>query len=373
MKKITCALILFMGLAANSNGQDNDAQKAIISTKLVYQNWSPKAFDDFNEFSLPFYLYYPVGDQFSVTLRGYQASVTGDNAVAGLSGLTDTQLGLSYFLNKANLVLNLGINAPTGKNKLTVEEFQTSTLISNNLYNMQVANFGQGLNVSAGLAWAIPATESLVLGLGAAYQFKGNYKPIAGFVEDYAPGDEILATAGFELQLGETASISSDAVLTFFATDKLGGEEIFSAGNRIVMNAQFKKFFNFSELRLQARYRTRAKNEIAVAGGGLATEAEKTFPTQLEVMGRYRWRLSETFYAGLLAEGRLYQEAPGFVSFETTPASAGANLIGLGLAPEWIVSDQVRIPVFFKYFSGSFDKGSDISGFEIGAEFLFSL
>ncbi len=374
MKKTITIVILCTGLTSAALGQERSVQPALIGTKLVYQSWSQKQTGDFNEFSVPLYVYYPVNRQFSVTLRGYGASLSGDNKLANLSGLADTQLGLSYFLDKTNLTFNFGINAPTGKSKLSFEEFETSAAISNNLFNLQVPNFGQGLNVSAGFTWAIPASEVLVLGLGASYQVKGGYQPIRGFIDDYKPGNEILITAGFNLQLGEYTAMNSDVSFTHFAPDRIGQTKVFAAGNRVVVSAQLHRYFNFNQLRLSARYRTRAKNELpAVSIGELAPEAARTIPNQFEIMGQYRMRFRENFWGRALLEGRFYQEAPGFISFAATPRSAGVHLFGFGMAPEWVISRRATIPIIIKYFTGSFDRGPEISGFEIGAEFWLSL
>lgn len=93
-----------------------------------------------------------------MTLRGSQATASGDN-IQTINGITDTQLSFSYHFEPVNLIFNLGLNLPSGKKRFTSEEFQTSSLISTNIFNFKVPGFGQGLNISPGLTWAFPVNE----------------------------------------------------------------------------------------------------------------------------------------------------------------------------------------------------------------------
>ncbi|MFQ5770316.1 MAG: hypothetical protein ACE5HX_07255 [bacterium] len=293
-----------------------------------------------------------------MSVHGNQASARGDH-LETLNGLTDTQLGFNYYLENANVVLNLGLNLPTGKNKLSLTEFETSSLISNNIFNLQIPNFGQGLNVTSGLTWALPVSEVLVLGVGASYQYKRGFKPLQAFIENYDPGDEILLTGGFDLRLGQTASFSGDVIFTIFGKDKIGEDEVFAPGNKLVLNVQVRKYFNFNELWLFTRYRSRSKNQQAfVLGEELMPEEQKINPNQLEIMGHYRIRFSRNFYLSILAEGRIYEK--------TLDTFSGISLFGGGVTPEIIPTTKYKIPIRFKYHTGSFKDGTNISGWEMG-------
>ncbi|NIR49923.1 hypothetical protein GWO43_15555 [candidate division KSB1 bacterium] len=367
MKRLSIIILSLILMTGQALSQNIIEQESLLRMMPVYQSWMLDDADDFSEVTVPLSIYYPVNRNFSVTLRGNQASATGDN-METISGLTDTQLNLSYYLEPANVVLDLGLNLPSGQTKLDTSEFRTSTVISNNIFDMRTPNFGQGLNVSAGFTWAVPISEALVFGLGASYQLKGNFTPRNDFVEHYKPGDEILVTGGFDARLSPTTTLSADVIFTTFATDKLGEADIFAPGNRIVINAQFRKYFNFNEFWLFARYRSRDKNELAIfLGEPLFTESERTFPNQLEIMSHYRMRFSPTITTRLLFEARFYQEAPGFESFQTTLTSAGINLFGFGIAPEFALNRSLNLPIVLKYFLGSFDEGPNLTGLEIGS------
>jgi hypothetical protein len=356
MKAIYVLILSIVLISTESVASDTYiiSQRASLTIMPVYERWSMKAGTAFSEASVALSVYYPLAQDFSVSVRGAQANTGGD--VTKISSLTDTQLSLQYHVESADLLLSCGVNFPSGKKELTADEFTTSALLSNEIFNLQFPSYGQGLNVNPGFTWALPINEDLVAGIGATYQYKGKFRPLAG-VDDYDPGDEVLIVGGLDVRLSEVAVVSGDVIFTTYAKDKLGGEDVFAAGSKWVANAQFRQYFDQDELWLLARYRTRGKNEVAVAGS-LVPEANKVSPNQFEVLGRYRVRLSERLFAAFLAEGRFY---------ETTSAPvSGINLFGLGVAPEILISPTVSIPARIKFQFGSMKDGDTLSGFEVG-------
>lgn len=245
MNRIKTLLIVLLITAINADAQ-TISQTGYVRIMPLFQGWRLTGGNDFAELSIAEIVYIPLRRNLSMTLRGGQATIGGDN-LQRLSGVTDTQLAFNYYLEPAKLLFNLGLNLPSGKKELTLQEFQTDTLISKNIFNLQVPNFGQGFNFSSGLTWVMPLNENVVIGLGASYQFKGKFKPLSVFVEDYNPGDEFLATGGIDLRLNETTTITSDVIFTIFGKDKIGQTEVFAPGNKLVANLQFRKYFNFDE------------------------------------------------------------------------------------------------------------------------------
>jgi len=216
------------------------------------------------------------------------------------------------------------------------------------------------LNVSPSLTWALPARENFVLGLGASYQYKGQFTPLTNSSLDYDPGDEMLLTGGFDTRLSATATLTGDVIFTFYGKDKINGGEILGPGNKLVVNLQFRQYFGFDELWLLARYRSRAKNDLLV-NGVLTPENVKTNPDQVELAGHYRRRFSRRISTRFFAEGRFYQN---------TPAVEGVKLFGAGLAPSFALSENFQLLAQLKYQTGSFKEGTSVSGLEAGAGLL---
>lgn len=334
------------------------SQSGFLKIMPLYQTW--KIADNFtvSETSFPLFIYYPVTRQMSISLQGNQANVAGD--VAAMNGITDLQLAVNYQWQE-NLVFNVGLNVPSGKNELTTPEFQTSALLSLNHFAFQVPNFGQGFNASPGLTWALPLGEKAVFGLGASYQYKGKFKPLKGMTDDYDPGDEILVTSGIDLLLSEKTTFSIDAVYIFFGEDKINSQKVYRSGNKILINARFRTRVNFNELVVMAHYRSKSKNSYVI-GGIFQEELDNTTPDQIDVAGHYRMRLNPKFYAAVLAEVR---------SFQPTPFMDGVTIIGAGIAPEVFLSKNITAPIKVKYDWGTINSSTDISGMEIGLGLLF--
>ncbi len=326
------------------------SQRGSFRLMPLYQNWSLDSMK-VSEASVSLSMYQPVSRQAAITLRGAFGSASGD--IASLSGATDLQLAGSYYLESANMMFSLGLGLPIGKKKLTTDEFITSILLASNTFRFNVSQFGTGFNITPGVVWALPVGDDVVLGLGATYQYRGTFQPL----EDsgtFDPGDEISGTGGIELKLNETSSISADVVYTHIGKDLLEGDEIYISGDKILAAIQFKKYFEFNSLFVGATFRSKAKSEVAL-GKFLSPRME---PDQLEILGGYTARFSDALSMQFLLEGRFFQE--------TSIAFSGYNMIGVGVMPEFSVSQSVSIPLRLKFTSGKRKSNGTITGFEAG-------
>ena len=360
MKSVAVFLVSSL-LLANAFAADVISRQRFIRIVPIYQRWTIAGDSTFSELSIPVLIYLPVRYNWSISFSGSQAAVKGDN-FADLSGLADAQLSTSYHVESANLLLNLGVNLPSGKSALTLPQLTTSAVLSSNVFQFQVPNFGQGMNVSPSLTWALPVRENFVLGLGASYQYKGQFTPLTASSLEYDPGDEMLLTGGFDARLSATATLTGDVIFTLYGKDKINGGEILGPGNKLVANLQFRRYFGFNELGLLARFRSRAKNDLLV-NGVLTPENVKTNPDQVEVAGHYRRRFTSEVAMRFFAEGRFYQN---------TPAVAGVKLFGVGLAPSLVLSTNFQLLAQLKYQTGSFKEGASVSGLEAGAGLLIN-
>ena len=92
-------------------------------------------------------------------------------------------------------------------------------------------------------------------------------------------------------------------------------------------------------------------------------EDEKTIPDQIELIGRYRFRLGKGFYASILAEGRFFQETKVFNK---------VTIFGLGSTIDIPVSPNIKMPFRLKYLTCNIEGGSNISGIEVGVGLVWS-
>lgn len=329
------------------------SQRGSLQILPLYQRWT---LDNaaFSQASSVLSLYQPVMRDANVSMRGSFGSASGD--ITSLSGLADVQLSGNYYLESANLVFSLGVGIPSGKKKLTPTEFLTSMLLTNNVFRLQVPHFGTGFNFAPGLVWAIPVNDDFVLGLGATYQYRGSFSPLEGF-GSYDPGDEVSGTVGLDIRIDETSSLSADVIYTYYNKDKVDGLQIFAPGGKVLAALQYKKYFNLDELFFLVTFRTKAKADIAI-GNLLQPLNTRVEPNQGEVLAAYTVHFNKQIAMQFLVEGRFFQQ--------TTAPLSGFNLFGIGIMPEFFLSESVAIPLRIKYVYGKSKTNGKLSGIEAG-------
>lgn len=325
----------------------SERQPIRVSMEGFYQNFSDEG-EDISEISVPLGIFVPIGDAVALSLQTNYASVSGSDLEA-VSGVGDVQFIGSYFqpAGTGSLVFSVGVNATTGQNALSFEEFRTSTLAGQTAYDLRVPTFGQGIRVAPAVTYAFPVGERLALGLGASYQYRGPYEPLNDLPDQYDPGEEVLLTAGADLEVTPTSSFSVDLSFGVNGTDTWG-PVTYEPGNTITATAQYLLYLGFHQVRAIARYQARGEGDLP----NVAATAETAVPTQILFLTDARFQFTPTVEVGALARVRNYSES--------ALLGEALTLFDLGLAPSAVVSDQVRLTSRFQYTFGGF------SGFTVG-------
>ncbi|MAT39873.1 MAG: hypothetical protein CL946_09755 [Ectothiorhodospiraceae bacterium] len=350
------AVILTVSLHAQEDGYILN-QPGYVKIMPMYQSWNIDWVNstDMTLSSADVEFHYPVSEQLSATLRTAPLSTGGNFAES--NGMTDTQIGLTYTFPKQHLLAVLGLNIPTGQTELPIDDFLTNLSLSNRIFEFNSPVMGQGFNVHPGLIWALPLSKSLVLGVGATYQYKGAYIPLDNGGE-YDPGDEILGTVGLDYRLSETSVVSADVVYVHYGEDTYWGERVFEYGDRVSVNAQFRTSFGYNVLWLYARYRTKEESTIW-PGTYVVQLADRVEPDNVNFTASYSMRFSPMFTLGVLGQVRMFEE--------TTATISGVTLFGAGLNPEITIGRLLSIPILVKYEFGEEKEGYSISGLHAGA------
>ena len=339
----------------------SSANKVSINLFLVLQEWNIDQNPNFSEFSNILSVNYFPERNTKLTLATRYASVGG--SVSSLSGLSDTQLLYSYQLKRYNLIFNAGLNLPSGKTKMNQDEFLTSRVISQDIFELRTSNFGQGFNMFLGTTWLHQVSKSIVIGAGISYQIKNEYQPLDSLTAKYKPSNEISITAGIDAKLNGSSTITGDLIGIFYGSDKIDGKEVFATGNRLVASLAYKQYFGFNYFSVLMQYREIALDELK----GLTTliENEKLNPNQFYINFSYNQKLSPEFDLSYGLFGSFYEKTAAFYS--------GYNLYGLILIPQVKVSTNVKIPFYFKYGFGSASDKPNIQNVEIGTGVNFKL
>jgi hypothetical protein len=351
-------IVILLVVASGPAGAQSESyvigQQPFLRLIPLFQHWSIGNDMSFSQLGVGFAAYMPLSQDLGINLQTSHVSTSGD--LTSLSSIADAKLSLNYYIEKPGVVLSCGVNLPTGKKGLTQDEFETSLLISNEVFDLQIPNVGQGLTVQPGLAWATSLGDKFSIGAGASYQYRAKYKPLADY-GDYDPGDEVLLTAGVDFRLGETSTLAADVVFTAYGTDKLDDEDVFASGSKIAANAQFRKSLGQHELLISTRYRSLSPGQIGFAGT-LVPEEENVIPDMFDISARFRLRVNNSLAVAFRADGRFYQQTAKTVS--------GVNLFGVGLAPEITVSPNIMIPIRAKVQFGRLENGDSLVGTELG-------
>lgn len=368
MKRIlwNCSFLILI-ITTSSYSQDIYNQRPAVSVNVmpVYENWSINDSSDFSEFTNIISAGYNPFDNtsFGLVTRYASANTSLGNINSDLSGLSDIQLFVKQKLPDQNLSFDAGINVPSGKTKLSPVEFAVTQVVSQELFGLKTPNFGQGLNLFAGTTWLHQLSEEAVIGAGISYQIKSEYQPLNDVNDRYKPSNEISVTAGLDLKLSETQTISGDIIGIFYGSDKLNGSEVFATGSRIIFNSMYKQFFAYDFLTISLLYRNVAIDELK--GQYAVFDNEKITPNQFYAGASYNQRFNSSFSMGYGIFSSFYEKTAGYFS--------GYTLYGLQVTPQFQISPSVSIPLLLKYAVGSADGKSDLSNYVIGGGIRFNL
>ncbi len=332
------------------------SQERFVRITPVYQSWNSEQFTDASQMGAGLEVYLPFNRQTALFVRTGQANFKTET-MSRLSGFGDTQLSAQYYLIDDHILFQMTVNLPTGKSKLSLEEFYSSIALGQSYYDFRLPNMGQGLNLTPGVSWAKPVSDNLMLGLGTAYQLSGSFQPLEDLDGKYKPGNEWLITGGIDYQFSPISTLSADLIISIYGTDKFDTTQVYKSGNKLVASVQYQHYFGFNLLQLLARYRSRAKS-LSVRGGELVQESEKTNPDYFFLSGQYTLRLNPQTNLRLLLDDRYFFN---IVVLESL------NLIGVGVAPIYQAGMNLTLLGRIKYQTGSFKTGEKMDGLEVSA------
>lgn len=332
-----------------------------VNVMPVFETWSIKGSTHFSEFSNIVSLGYYPSHNTSLLLKTKYASVGGD--LNNLNGLSDSKISVKHSLSKYNLILTAGVNIPSGKTKLSANQFETVRFISQDLFGMRTPNFGEGTNVILGASWIHQLSDNYVAGLGASYQIKTEYQPLSSFNDKYKPANEISITGGLDIKLSETQTLTGDIMSVFFGNDKVNGNEVFSSGNMTVVDAVYKQYFGFNGLSATLLYSIVSEKyfEDNVFSNNIASTIEslKLNPNKFYFGINFIQRFSAKYSLGYGIFTSIYEKTASFFSDYT--------VYGFNIIPNIKLTSELSIPVILKYSRGSAPGKPDISSFTFGA------
>ncbi|MBT8487847.1 MAG: hypothetical protein HKN72_00210 [Gemmatimonadetes bacterium] len=160
-------------------------------------------------------------------------SATGPSGVeASLSGLTDTDLVLTYRPGPDWLLVSASSALPTGKASLGTEGSFVAAFIAAELLPFEIDSWGSGGDVGGDVAVATQA-GAWGVGLSAGYRLAGEYEPVPELPFAYKPGNQLQLRVALDRDVSHTSTLSFLLGLQHFTDDELEGTNLFKSGTRL--------------------------------------------------------------------------------------------------------------------------------------------
>lgn len=337
MKKIVFMLLFCMRVPVVLLSQD---QGASVRTSFVFQRWDIENYDDaISEGTLPIEVVYPLRENVMLQINHSPAlSTFGD---INMSGLSDTWVRSTFSFAGDNAMASFGIGLPTGKTSLSTNELFLLRWLSEQSFKFQLPIYGQGLTVSGGVMYAYPVNESLTIGSGLNYVYRGKYKLADAMTEKMDPGDQIGINLGFDYAINAEMTTNLDAVYMYYLADDLGNNAKYKSGPSLILKVGFWYKIDFGTFWLNGLLHTKAKNELDLLNIQSLKSSNRTLR---EVTLGYKFDLTDQFVMSVVGEGRSYVESnddPNWV-----------DLFGGGFVGEYSLSSSLKILSGLKLFFG---------------------
>jgi hypothetical protein len=322
-----------------------------------YQYWKAED-DNISQFSVPVKFVLPVNDQLLldfVTTPASSKAVTAQEYRLG--GMSDTRMRGSFLFDNEKLLFTFGLNLPSGKNSLNLEELSAAKTLSLHALNFQVPILGQGFDASAGVIMAQPLGP-MVIGIGGGFLYRGKYRPYENVDLNYDPGEEISLSLGLDIPMTRKDKIILDLSFTLYSNDKSNDVAVFQAGNRFSFNGMYYIPREIWSYLFSIKSRLQTKNKIG--SGELVPERlnSNNRENELSFTTFLNWDRKSTYFA--LLQSKFFSDN----AIGTGAVSLGG--IGIGLEKQLFSKFKVSattIVNFGKYKSGS--ETVNLFGFEM--------
>jgi len=357
--KIACLLLLITCTAPVAWGQIVYGQPPVGKVQFIYTHWESEAFGveaSINQISMPVSALIPVKDnlEFRFFTAGVSNSLDIGNSDYSLNGLSDTRVQVNQSFSDDQILLSVGVNLPTGKRELNLEEYGVMTVLTQNFLTFPMRRLGEGFGLNLLLGGATEMND-IRLGASAAFLYAGTYTAYEGG-GDYNPGDWITLSA--DIQGGEDEFTWIGGLSYANASvDKMDDREIYDQGQSFSIAFGGRYLMDNKTINAATRYLIRGRNTSYDDEEDIVYQL-KYYGNEFYIGGDMSWTFDKIWYAGPLLDLRFI----GGNEFDL----GASHLIGFGLQGGRDIGSGLNLGALFKYFTGSANDGDfDISGYQI--------
>jgi hypothetical protein len=150
-----------------------------------------------------------------------------------LSGLTDTDVRLTYSLAADRVRLSAIGLLPTGKSELTAVEMDLAGVVAADLLPFAISHWGSGGGLGMNAAFALPLNETTSFGVSGGYVVAREYSPLSQSTFAYRPGNQLQFRGVADRTFGSSAKASLQVTYMHFGQDQSAGANLYQAGDRL--------------------------------------------------------------------------------------------------------------------------------------------
>jgi hypothetical protein len=217
-----------------------------------------------SQVAIPVFVSVPLSERLTLDVgTSYARSrVTAGGTTSEIGGLTDTQVRGNLTLGSDFVVLTAGLNLPTGRSSVTLDQFAAAGLIGNDFLAFPISNMGTGFAVTGGVAVARPVGD-WNLGVGGTVRRSTSYEPfdIPGQTLRFQPGNEYRARVGVDRTVG-AGRVALGLTYSAFGRDDVGGS-VYNTGDRVIAQGVYSAALPGHELTVAAYNVFRAPGSYA--------------------------------------------------------------------------------------------------------------
>lgn len=343
------------------------AQSSRASLFYVYNSWKETAADsdvNLSEGVLGLTLRQWAGAKSFVEIRSTYTAASYDarqQTNVSFSSLNDTRLRGTHILGDRMARASISLNMPTGKKKLSSDEYRLAAAVSDNSRKLLVRRFGQGMDIGGELVLT-PRKSTVDFQIGVGYLFTGSYQPLKEESAKYDFGNEYYGLIGIATT-SQPVSLRADLKLKKHTADRYRSKPVYQAGSTVILSTRLV-YSDRHRLAVGATVLSRGIANIPAGEGEVLTE---------EAVKSGRGELTVTANGSLAATERL--RVLGFTEFKRVTSNdyargsgqyrPGASYVGLSAGIGYSFSPTMSGSFMSGWYSGKVDDNNDLRGFEL--------
>ena len=308
MRGLIVSLIVIQ-LTAGVCAAEDSKNPWLVSLSANYGSWRTGDLDSDGSQAMGFFQMSYDSGSWGAALTGayvntsYKASFSDDRFT--IDTFTDTDISTYYSYKRKALTVQGGVDIglPTGEPSYSDEDLSRIIVDDVSQDLMLINTYGAGLDIIPHIV-LVYKFGRFTGGLGARYEFTGEYDPTKDTPDDnFDPGDRLLGVLNGVLTVSKKDYLLLTLSYSYYGKDKQGGEEVYRQGDTVSVDGRYiRQWDSALNTVLGVSYLTQAKNEILGDGGSLESERANSNNNSLEVylntIYRYSGKLSLTGLVG---------------------------------------------------------------------------